>query len=134
MVDQLKIPNVQKLLGQFKGKAKMVVSHNAVTDENYLTALNTLKNQYGQRENRYHLLLSRLNVTTVNAIAKNEDIEQFWCLERVGIEAPSDMTSDNHALKRFSESVEALEDGRYEVELPWKTNQPKLPNNLGEAF
>ncbi|VDN51477.1 unnamed protein product [Dracunculus medinensis] len=50
MMDQLKIPNVQKfcyLLGQLKGKARMVVSHYAVTDENYLIALNALEKQYG---------------------------------------------------------------------------------------
>ncbi|VDN54019.1 unnamed protein product [Dracunculus medinensis] len=60
MLDQLKIPNVQKfcyLLVQLKGKARMVVSLYAVTDENYPIALNAL---YGQRENRYHLLFSRL--------------------------------------------------------------------------
>ncbi|VDN59746.1 unnamed protein product [Dracunculus medinensis] len=38
----------------------MVVSHNAVTDENYPIALNALEKQYGQRENRYNVLLSRL--------------------------------------------------------------------------
>jgi hypothetical protein len=60
-------------------------------------------------------------------------IQQLWSLEAIGIKDPAEVKTqeeENEAAKiQFRETVIRNETGRYEVNLSWKIENPKLPTN-----
>ena len=62
----------------------------------------------------------------------------LWELEMIGIRDPIEQKSQDEVNKaiaqHFQENVRVLEDGRYEVPLPWKLNHAELPENFDLAL
>ncbi|KAH7721646.1 Zinc knuckle family protein [Aphelenchoides avenae] len=59
----------------------------------------------------------------------NEMGENFWKLENIGIETPTRQLDDDVAHERFRQTITVNDDGRYEVLLPWKTDNGAAPSN-----
>ena len=62
------------------------------------------------------------------------DLHHLWDLETIGIHEKEPMKEEDAVLKKFEESVK-LEDERYQVQLPWKSQEMKdsLLNNVNIA-
>ena len=65
-------------------------------------------------------------------------LKRFWDLESIGITPINSRTAEMSpneklAWKKVSESVK-LNDGYYEVAVPWKKQRPSLPNNAELAL
>lgn len=64
----------------------------------------------------------------------NAKVTELWKLDVIGINDPVENRNRNElansALKHFKEHVQRLEDGRYEVELPWIEGHQPVGNNL----
>jgi len=65
-------------------------------------------------------------------VAKNPDLERFWCLEVIGIKDPIGINDDDQALQKFCDTVN-FEKGRYYVGWPWKSDSVVLPDNFHVA-
>ncbi|MFH4979760.1 hypothetical protein AB6A40_006469 [Gnathostoma spinigerum] len=62
---------------------------------------------------------------------KGKDVDRYWKLEQIGIEPADRETMESLAVKQFSETIRRDEDGRYSVNWPWKTAEPRAPYNFG---
>ncbi|KAI5638994.1 pao retrotransposon peptidase domain-containing protein [Phthorimaea operculella] len=66
-------------------------------------------------------------------LANNIQIQNLWELEAIGINDPAETISrakeESEAMDSFLEKVKINEEGRYEVDLPWKASNSKLLNN-----
>ncbi|MFH4982659.1 hypothetical protein AB6A40_009368 [Gnathostoma spinigerum] len=62
---------------------------------------------------------------------REDEVEKFWKLETIGISETIGGKEDRDALWKFQKHIEGKQDGRYIVGLPWKTDSPKVPYNLG---
>ena len=58
--------------------------------------------------------------------------EDFWRLETIGISDPLEITDDDKALETFNSSI-CFEDGRYQIQWPWKYENLDIPENLDIA-
>ena len=62
-------------------------------------------------------------------VEENVDMtKQFWELETIGIQSPSDETDTSKFRNNFNTTLRN-EDGRYYVSWPWKLGKFELPNN-----
>ena len=66
---------------------------------------------------------------TDDSFNKTPNLEDFWELETIGIRDPLTLTDDDKALAKFNESI-CFKDGRYQVQWPWKCENPDLPENF----
>ena len=64
----------------------------------------------------------------------HEQVEKFWALESHGFKSDgtSNSLEDERALEILKRTTE-LKNGRYEVGLLWRNNNPELPNNRVQA-
>ena len=65
----------------------------------------------------------------------HEQVERFWALESHGFSNDGDTSNsleDERALEILKRTTE-LKDGRYEVGLLWRNDNPELPNNRMQA-
>ena len=64
----------------------------------------------------------------------HEQVEKFWALESHGFrsDGTSNSLEDERALEILKRTTE-LKDGRYEVGLLWRNDNPELPNNRVQA-
>ena len=64
----------------------------------------------------------------------HEQFEKFWALESHGFKSDDTLNSleDERALEILKRTTE-LKDGRYEVGLLWRNDNPELPNNRVQA-
>lgn len=64
-------------------------------------------------------------------------VKNMWELEAIGITDPVETIQraelEKSAMDHFRKTVCKLEDGRYEVSLPWLEGRQKLPNNFMQA-
>lgn len=69
----------------------------------------------------------------IATVGLTDDISHLWNLEVLGIEEPKDKVlrkgSERQAMEDFKESITINEEGRYEVDLPWKIDRPELLQN-----
>ena len=66
--------------------------------------------------------------------AKLPDLQQdFWSLETIGITDPTVDDPNDVAIEKFQKGI-VLEDGRYNVLWPWKSDQVSLPSNYPLAL
>ena len=74
----------------------------------------------------------RTDSTTVET---NSLLRKFWELEAIGIQDNGDQvwTTDEEAAVYRVEKTRVMMDGRYEVGIPWKENEPKFYNNYEMA-
>ena len=73
------------------------------------------------------------SLTTISLFVKEANISDLWELDVLGIKDPFESKSkkdhEDKILSAFLENVKVNEDGRYEVQLPWRENHPTLENN-----
>ena len=64
----------------------------------------------------------------------HEQVEKFWALESHGFrsDGTSNSLEDERALEILKRTTK-LKDGRYEVGLLWRNDNPELPNNPVQA-
>ena len=64
----------------------------------------------------------------------HEQVEKFWALESHGFrsDGTSNSLEDERALEILKRTTK-LKDGRYEVGLLWRNDNPELPNNRVQA-
>ena len=64
----------------------------------------------------------------------HEQVERFWALESLGFrsDGTSNSLEDERALEILKRTTK-LKDGRYEVGLLWRNDNPELPNNRVQA-
>lgn len=67
------------------------------------------------------------------AIPVKPDLEDFWNIETIGVTDNSRTTNDDLARTHFKETLK-FEDGRYQVQWPWKQESPDLPLNRDLAM
>ena len=67
------------------------------------------------------------------ASASDQNLTEFWRLDRIGIEDPACQPSDGDIIAEFNDSIH-FKDGRYEVKLPWKARADNLPTNRNLAY
>ena len=60
------------------------------------------------------------------SLVKTPNLEDFWMLETMD---PIALTDDDKALVKFNESI-CFKDGRYQIQWPWKWENPNLPENF----
>lgn len=61
------------------------------------------------------------------------DVDDFWMLEKIGISDDPVENDDEIALKSFNDSI-YFDNGRYNVQWPWKANNDQLPANYQLAL
>lgn len=61
------------------------------------------------------------------------DLEKFWKLESMGIDAKENETEMTESMENFMTNSIRLENGRYTTKLPWIENAPELPSNKETA-
>ena len=76
-----------------------------------------------------HTLDCSVNVSLV----KNPNLENFWCLETIGIKDSMCRESDDEALEKFCETIK-YQDRRYQVTWPWKSDTVCLTDNYEVAI
>ena len=83
--------------------------------------------------------MSSVTDTTCMHISLDEDtqiskqLHAFWEIESLGIvNDKAEKQEDTEALQSFEQTV-TFNDGRYQVELPWRHDSPPLPDNLRVA-
>jgi hypothetical protein len=76
----------------------------------------------------YHQLLLQEDKLGDGAV-----LENFWRLENLGITDDPGLVDDEVALETFNQTV-GMRDGRYEVQWPFKTQNPDLPDTYGLAL
>ena len=89
----------------------------------------------GGRSTEYILATNAVvNFTQVSAIS---DIQDFLGIERVGVEPRHckcvTEEEDHLATQTMKESVVQLDDGTYQIRLPWRKSPQSLPNNYDYA-
>uniref|UniRef100_A0A914XCT4 Integrase catalytic domain-containing protein n=1 Tax=Plectus sambesii TaxID=2011161 RepID=A0A914XCT4_9BILA len=57
-----------------------------------------------------------------------KSVEEFWSLEAIGIKDSPATKDDDLALQQLDETI-IFENGRYNVQWPWKAEFPQLPDN-----
>ena len=84
---------------------------------------------------RSHLSV-RTYRTDSTAVETNSLLRKFWELEAIGIQDNGDQvwTPDEQAAVSRVEKTRVMMDGRYEVGIPWKENEPKFYNNYEMAY
>ncbi|XP_065189369.1 uncharacterized protein LOC135819998 [Sycon ciliatum] len=60
------------------------------------------------------------------------NLTEFWSLERIGVEDPASLPTDDDTVRQFEETV-TFADGRYTVQFPWKPDM-QLPHNKDLAY
>ena len=82
-------------------------------------------NRASQRENTA--------LTIFSMFTRKAKLSDLWELDLLSITDPATPLSKEAQLleekKRFHETVQINEEGRYEVNLPWKDNHPPLSDN-----
>lgn len=62
-----------------------------------------------------------------------EQVPRMWALETLGIEGQGSKPSGEEIQKHFEGTVAINEEGRYQVQLPWKVGHPPLDNHRDMA-
>ena len=63
----------------------------------------------------------------------HQQVEQFWATEKHGFAGECDeIVEDREALESVERTTSVV-NGKYEVSLLWKNENPRLPNNLALA-
>jgi hypothetical protein len=88
-----------------------------------------------QQQSRSHLSV-RTYRTHSAAVETNNLMRKFWELEAIGIRDDGDQawTADERAAVSKVEKTQVMTDGRYEVSIPWKENEPKFDDNFEMAY
>lgn len=80
---------------------------------------------------------SSLATSVISMHITNARIEELWSLETLGIRDPEEAQLkgeiDTATKAKFVKTVTRMDDGRYQVSLPWTDGQQKIPNNKGIA-
>ncbi|GFY52341.1 DUF1758 domain-containing protein [Trichonephila inaurata madagascariensis] len=63
---------------------------------------------------------------TLSMHVGNIPLKNLWELEVSGITDPTEAVKEKEDLPDFREKMRILPDGRYEIELPWKSNLMNL--------
>ena len=82
------------------------------------------------------LLINRLPAQLSTLVIEPDSsslVEKLWLLEVLGIQDSPVISDDDQALSTFNSTVQFV-DGRYQVCLPWKSPNPRLPTNYGLAL
>ncbi|XP_071052941.1 uncharacterized protein [Onthophagus taurus] len=83
------------------------------------------------------VLKGNVFATSTSLLTKDMPISKLWQLDVLGISDPEENRSKvelEKAVKTlFKETTVVNEEGRYEVQLPWKEGHPPLPNNYNLA-
>ncbi|MCP3662679.1 MAG: hypothetical protein GY696_09320, partial [Gammaproteobacteria bacterium] len=66
-------------------------------------------------------------------MTQSPSMEDWWSLESIGVKDNPEENDDDVALEQFNSKIR-ISDGRFEVRFPWKTQNPKLPDNYGLAL
>lgn len=73
------------------------------------------------------------NCNVVTSLFCSQSISSFWNLEVLGIQDPVQVQSkqqlEEEVMQNFEESIQIDSEGRYEVQLPWKTGHDDLLSN-----
>ncbi|GFS87113.1 uncharacterized protein TNCV_1130261 [Trichonephila clavipes] len=72
--------------------------------------------------------------TTLSMHVGNIPLQNLWELEVLGITDPTETVKEREDLSDFREKMKILPEGRYEVELPWKSNLMNLCDNKELAW
>ncbi|XP_073962937.1 uncharacterized protein [Choristoneura fumiferana] len=68
-----------------------------------------------------------------NVVSANLQLSELWDLETLGIRDPAEVASktksDSIIMDQFRNSIKINNEGRYEVDLPWKPNHGELLDN-----
>ena len=64
----------------------------------------------------------------VTAQTQDAMIARFWSLEDIGIKENAQLSDDDFALQKFNVTIKCV-NGRYQVNLPWREENPELPEN-----
>ena len=79
-------------------------------------------------------------IEVVDEIATNNDIQKLLFQDQLGIKPTRYCTCSEKEMKECAfirhvrESTRVLDDGRIEVQMPWKPGHPNLPNNWSVAY
>ena len=67
------------------------------------------------------------------SLAKNSNLERFWCLEMIGITDPVGRESDDEALEMLCKTIK-FKDERYQVTWPLKSDKVCVSDNYNVAL
>ncbi|XP_035213372.1 uncharacterized protein LOC118187295 [Stegodyphus dumicola] len=89
----------------------------------------TLMGKVPQSEHQHNV-----NMTIVSMLSQEDlPISSLWDLELLGIRDPVEQKTKEESRRaimvHFQETVRQLENGRYEVDMPWKIEHAVLPDN-----
>ena len=87
---------------------------------------------FAQRTSRIQNQINN-NLTMKTALSSNPPIEDFWCLETIGITDNPRQSDGERAVQHFSETVKQ-ENDRCNVCWPWREKNPNLLDNYGLAL
>ncbi|KAL7071678.1 hypothetical protein ACQ4LE_009226 [Meloidogyne hapla] len=65
---------------------------------------------------------------------ENEELNNYWSLETIGVRNDPICKDDKVALDIFNNTIKRKENGSYIVKWPWKTERESLPSNFSLAY
>ncbi|KAF7639083.1 Integrase catalytic domain-containing protein [Meloidogyne graminicola] len=75
-----------------------------------------------------------VNFPILSISSKEEEMNNFWSLETLGVKDDPISKDDQVAMDFFQKTIKRAPSGRYIVKWPWKEEKDKLPSNFSLAY
>nr|CAD2200436.1 unnamed protein product [Meloidogyne enterolobii] len=85
---------------------------------------------------KFRKLNKKENLCTIlsSNTLENEELNNYWSLETIGVKDDPVCKDDKIALDLFNNSIKRKENGSYVVKWPWKIERDSLPSNFSLAY